>query len=393
MPSEGEADGCGPERAPTFVQPHPSTFSPPSCLARSSCDRRLEAERRMLEKIQKMLVVRSPTVRELLAEALGMYILMVFGLSTVAQVVLGRGEFGQYLSINLGFGIGVTLGIHAAGGISAQRCTELPSIKTKLGTGNQVPRVVWRKRLQRRTVEKGGPRLATRGIGSRWCTRGSAQVLAGGTAGAHLNAAITITHCILGNLPWRKLPAYLLGQFLGSFLAAATVFGTYYDTLYDYTKGNFTVTGPTATASIFSTYPHPCTSLLGGFFAEFMATVMLLLGILVIHDEKNNGALKGTQALLTGILVLGIGLGMGMNTGYAINPSRDLPPRIFTAIAGWGVDVFTAGNYWWWIPVTAPTLGSLVGSLIYKLVIDFHNQSVPESGNEKGQPAIETSTL
>lgn len=47
-------------------------------------------------------------------------------------------------------------------------------------------------------------------------------------AGAHLNAAITIMHCILGNLPWRKLPAYLLGQFLGSFLAAATVFGTYY---------------------------------------------------------------------------------------------------------------------------------------------------------------------
>uniref|UniRef100_A0A8B9DQY3 Aquaporin 7 n=1 Tax=Anser cygnoides TaxID=8845 RepID=A0A8B9DQY3_ANSCY len=229
----------------------------------------------------------------------------VFGLSSVAQVVLGRGEFGQYLSINLGFGIGVTLGIHAAGGIS----------------------------------------------------------------GAHLNAAITITHCILGNLPWRKLPAYLLSQFLGSSLAAATIFGTYYGIV-----GNFMVTGPTATASIFSTYPHPCMS--------FDA-----LSILVIHDEKNNGALKGTQALLTGILVLGIGLGMGMNTGYAINPSRDLPPRIFTAIAGWGVDVFTAGNYWWWIPVIAPTLGSLVGSLIYKLLIDFHNQSLLESGNEKGHLA------
>lgn len=54
---------------------------------------------------------------------------------------------------------------------------------------------------------------------------------------------------------------------------------------------------------------------------------------------------------------------------------------------------FRAGNYWWWIPVVAPTLGSLVGSLVYKLFIDVHNQSVPESGNEKGQPAIETSTL
>ncbi|XP_065596189.1 aquaporin-7-like [Cyrtonyx montezumae] len=283
----------------------------------------------MLEKIQKMLTVRSSYVRVLLAEALGMYMLMVLGLSCAAQVVLGKGEFGHYLSINLGFGIGVTMGIHVAQGIS----------------------------------------------------------------GAHLNAAITLTHCILGNLPWRKLPAYLLGQFLGSFLAAATVFGLYYDALYDYTKGNFTVTGPTATASIFSTYPSPYMSLTGSFFTEFMATVMLFLGILAIHDEKNNGALKGTQALLTGILVLAIGMGMGMNTGYAINPSRDLPPRIFTAIAGWGVDVFTAGHYWWWVPLVAPTLGSLAGGLTYKLFIDIHNQPIPECGNEKGQTDVESSTL
>lgn len=68
---------------------------------------------------------------------------------------------------------------------------------------------------------------------------------------------------------------------------------------------------------------------------------MLILGILVIHDEKNNAAIKGAQPVLTGLLVLGIGLGMGLNTGYAINPSRDLPPRIFMAIAGWGMAVFT----------------------------------------------------
>ncbi|NXS58244.1 AQP7 protein, partial [Brachypteracias leptosomus] len=251
----------------------------------------------------------------------------VFGLSSVAQVVLGKEDFGQHLSINLAFGIGVTLGIHAAGGIS----------------------------------------------------------------GAHLNAAITLTYCLLGNLPWRKLPAYLIGQFLGSFMAAATVYGIYYEALYEYTKGNFTVMGPTATASIFCTYPAPHVSLVGGFFTEFMATTMLLLGILIIHDEKNNAALKGTQALLTGILVLGIGLGMGLNTGYAINPSRDLPPRIFTAIAGWGMDVFRAGHYWWWVPLTAPILGSLAGVLIHKLFIDFHNQPVPESGNEKGQTVVESS--
>ncbi|NXX86719.1 AQP7 protein, partial [Urocolius indicus] len=251
----------------------------------------------------------------------------VLGLSSVAQVKFGKGELGQHLSITLGFGIGVTLGIHAAGGIS----------------------------------------------------------------GAHLNAAITLTHCILGNLPWKKFPAYVLGQFLGSFMAAATVFALYYDALYDYTKGNLTVTGPTATASIFATYPAPHISFVGAFFTEVLATAMLLLGILIISDEKNNAALKGLQPLLTGILVVGIGMGMGMNTGYAINPSRDLPPRVFTAIAGWGMDVFRAGNHWWWIPLTAPVLGSLAGVLIYKLFIDFHNQPDSEHGNQKRQPAVETS--
>ncbi|NWY03423.1 AQP7 protein, partial [Nothoprocta ornata] len=281
----------------------------------------------MLEKIEKMLAIRNQTVREMLAEALGMFILMLIGLSSACQVTLGRGEYGQYFSINLGFGIGVTMGMHAAGGIS----------------------------------------------------------------GAHLNAAITITHCLLGNLSWKKLPFYVLGQFLGSFLASATVFGIYYEALYDYTKGNFTVTGPNATAGLFSTYPASYMSLTGGFLVEFIATTMLFLGILVIHDEKNNAALKGTQALLTGILVLGIGLSMGMNTGYSMNPSRDLPPRIFTAIAGWGVDVFTAGHGWWWIPLVAPTLGCFFGVLIHKLFIDLHNQPVLESENEKRQPGMEIS--
>ncbi|NWR38188.1 AQP7 protein, partial [Tachuris rubrigastra] len=270
----------------------------------------------------------STTAITILSTLLSLFLFtQVFGLSSVAQVVLGKGNTGQYLSINMAFGIGVTLGIHASGGIS----------------------------------------------------------------GGHLNAAITITEWVLGNLNWKKLTAYLIGQFLGSFMAAVTVFGLYYDALYDYTNGNFTVTGPTATALIFSTYPAPNVSLLGAFFTEFMATVMLVLGVQVIHDEKNNAALKGTQPLICGILVLGIGLGMGMNTGYAINPSRDLPPRIFTAIAGWGTEVFTAGHYWWWVPVTAPILGSLTGALIYKLFIEFHNQPDEEIENRKEQTGVETS--
>ncbi|NWW82280.1 AQP7 protein, partial [Climacteris rufus] len=272
--------------------------------------------------------VQSATATKILLTLLSLSIFtQVFGLSSVAQVVLGKGHSGHYLSINLAFGIGVTLGIYAAGGVS----------------------------------------------------------------GAHLNAAVSITQCILGNITWRKLAAYIIGQFLGSFTAAATVFALYYDALHHYANGSLTVTGPTATALIFSTYPAPNVSLEGAFFTEFTATVMLILGILVIHDEKNNAAVKSAQPMLTGMLVLGIGMGMGLNTGYAINPSRDLPPRIFTAIAGWGTEVFTADHSWWWIPVAAPILGCLAGVFIYKVLIDFHNEPAHETENEKEHAATETS--
>ncbi|NXO40689.1 AQP7 protein, partial [Locustella ochotensis] len=253
--------------------------------------------------------------------------MQVFGLSSVAQVVLGKGSSGQYLSINMAFGIGSTLGIYAAGGVS----------------------------------------------------------------GGHLNAAITITHCVLGNITWTTVVAYIIGQFLGSFMAAATVFALYYDAIYHYTNGSLTVSGPTATAMIFSTYPAPNVSLQGAFFTEFMATVMLILGVLVIHDERNNAAIQGAQPMLSGMLVLGIGLGMGLNTGYAINPSRDLPPRIFTAIAGWGTAVFTDEHSWWWVPVAAPVLGCLFGVVIYKICIDFHNHPGHETEHEKEQAGMEIS--
>ncbi|XP_060136367.1 aquaporin-7 [Zootoca vivipara] len=264
----------------------------------------------MLEKVVGWLTIRNETIRQGLAEALSTFILMVIGQGSVAQVVIGRNSYGDFLSINLGFGFGVMLGIHVAGGIS----------------------------------------------------------------GAHMNAAITFANCVVGNLPWYKLPAYVIGQFVGSFLASAITFALYYEALIDYSGGTLTVGGHSGTANIFATYPSPYMSTLGGFVNEFITTAVLLIGILAINDLNNAGALPGTHALSVGLLVAVIGMSLGMNTGYAINPSRDLPPRIFTAIAGWGLDVFKESNHWWWVPIGAPMLGSLLGIFIYNIFIDFHNR-------------------
>ncbi|XP_073737559.1 aquaporin-7 isoform X4 [Callorhinus ursinus] len=220
-------------------------------------------------------IMQKEMVREFLAEFMSTYVMMVFGLGSVAHMVLG-GKFGSFLGVNLGFGFGVTMGVHMAGNIS----------------------------------------------------------------GAHMNAALTFTNCALGRMSWKKFPVYILGQFLGSFLAAATIYCLFYSAIIEFSGGRLTVTGPIATASIFATYLPDHSTLWRGFLDEVLVTGMLQLCLFAITDKENNPALQGTQALVIGILVVVIGVSLGMNTGYAMNPSRDLPPRFFTYIAGWGIQVF-----------------------------------------------------
>uniref|UniRef100_A0A8C9B1S4 Aquaporin 7 n=1 Tax=Phocoena sinus TaxID=42100 RepID=A0A8C9B1S4_PHOSS len=236
---------------------------------------------RMSKMVTPSAVTRMQTVlqKEMVREFLAEF------LSTFVMMVFGLGsvahmvlgdKMGSFLGVNLGFGFGVTMGVHMAGNIS----------------------------------------------------------------GAHMNAALTFTNCALGRMSWKKFPVYVLGQFLGSFLAAATIYLLFYTAIIDYSGGSLTVTGPTATANIFATYLPDHMTLWRGFLDEVLVTGMLQLCLLAITDKGNNPALQGTQALVIGILVVIIGVSMGMNTGYAINPSRDLPPRFFTFIAGWGTQVF-----------------------------------------------------
>ncbi|XP_054514172.1 putative aquaporin-7-like protein 3 isoform X2 [Pan troglodytes] len=210
--------------------------------------------------------------------------------------------FGSYLGVNLGFGFGVTMGVHVAGCIS----------------------------------------------------------------GAHMNAAVSFTNCALGRVPWRKFPVYVLGQFLGSFLAAATIYSLFYTAILHFSGGELMVTGPIATAGIFATYLPDHMTLWRGFLNEEWLTGMLQLCLFAITDQENNPALPGTHTLVIGILVVIIRVSHGMNTGYAINPSWDLPPpRIFTFIAGWGKQVFRwhhlPGLHWLHHPTGAPEIGGLCG--------------------------------
>ncbi|KAG8431681.1 hypothetical protein GDO86_020462 [Hymenochirus boettgeri] len=111
---------------------------------------------------------------------------------------------------------------------------------------------------------------------------------------------------------------------------------------------------------------------------QVIGTAILMIGILAIMDSKNKPVPQGLEPIVVGMLVLTIGLSMGANCGYPINPTRDLGPRIFTAVAGWGTEVFRAGNNWWWVPVVAPCVGAVLGSMIYEFLVEIHHP-IPES--------------
>jgi MIP family channel proteins len=249
------------------------------------------------------------TAREAAAEFLGTFILIAFGVGVVAQTVLSKGGNGSYFAINIGWGLAVMLGIYAAAGVS----------------------------------------------------------------GAHLNPAVTVSLAVHRGFPWAKVVPFALAQIAGAFAASALVFVTYREAFTAFDAGTRMVEGATATAGIFATYPQPFLSLAGGFVDQVVGTALLMAGVLAITDQRNAAPPGWLVAPLVGGLVVAIGVAFGFNAGYAINPARDFGPRLFTAVAGWGPAVFSAGHGWWWVPVVAPCVGAILGAWLYDACVANHH--------------------
>ncbi|KAL6465521.1 hypothetical protein MHYP_G00256540 [Metynnis hypsauchen] len=192
-------------------------------------------------------------------------------------------------------------------------------------------------------------------------------LVCGQVSGGHLNPAVTFALCLLGREKWRKFPVYFLFQTLGAFLGAGIIFGMYHDALVKYEQEKKVLP-----VGIFATYPGDHLSIVNGFFDQLIGTAALIVCVLAIVDPYNNPIPQGLEAFTVGFTVLVIGLSMGFNSGYAVNPARDLGPRLFTAIAGWGYEVFIKGNCWFLVPIFAPFLGSIVGVIVYQLMVGWH---------------------
>jgi glycerol uptake facilitator protein len=174
---------------------------------------------------------------------------------------------------------------------------------------------------------------------------------------AHLNPAVTFAFALLGKISWALVPVYLCAQLLGAMAGSAVAWLCF--------RTHF---GQTASAdaklSSFCTMPA-IRSYGDNLVTEIIATFVLILGILFIASPSSS--LGALDALPVGLLVLGIGLGPGGPTGYAINPARDLGPRIMHALLPIPGKRDSDWSYAW-IPVLGPLLGGLLAVAVFKLV-------------------------
>jgi glycerol uptake facilitator protein len=174
-------------------------------------------------------------------------------------------------------------------------------------------------------------------------------------SGAHINPAVTIGFATIGTTEWGDVPQYLAGEFAGAFLGACLVYLAY----LPHWGGT---EDPGLKLAVFSTGPAVRKPGMN-FVTEVIGTVVLVMGVLAIVDTGNE-LTSGLAPLLIGLLVLSIGLSLGGPTGYAINPARDLGPRIAHAV----LPIAGKGDSDWqysWIPVAGPLAGGIVGAVLY----------------------------
>ena len=245
------------------------------------------------------------TLRAGLAELIGTFLMVAIGLASGAQYSLLHPVGDHYLSVWVGWGLGVMVGVYVAGGIS----------------------------------------------------------------GAHLNPSVTTSLALHGKFNWKHVPLYILMQITGAFMAAAFVFTFYHpeilrkDPLLQgtqpgteiYTVGLFVVTRPRHRTNFQDA------------ISEMLATTILIILIFAIGNARNAVRPQyGLEAIAVGASVTGIGAALGSSGGYSLNPARDFGPRVFCALV-YGHESWTVDSGYAAIPILAPFAGALLGSIIHQV--------------------------
>ena len=167
--------------------------------------------------------------------------------------------------------------------------------------------------------------------------------IAGPYSGAHLNPALSVGLAVAGSFEWAMVPGYIIAQLAGAFVGALLVYAFY--------KDHYALEG------------HKVRNL----FCEILGTWLLVFSILMFSAKGNEG-LSGIAPLPVTMLIMAIGMSLGGTTGYAINPARDLPPRLVHSIVPFRSAKRDSGWSYSWVPVVGPFLGSIAAAASYLLI-------------------------
>ncbi|CAO3589838.1 unnamed protein product [Absidia cylindrospora] len=193
--------------------------------------------------------------------------------------------------------------------------------------------------------------------------------IVGHVSGAHINPAVTLTFYCYSGFPGRKVPGFLAAQFLGAFAGAAILYAVISPAIDEFDHGERQILGPLGTAAIFATYPPLYVQRYSSVLSEIIGTALLLL-VIMATGHQNNLPFRNAQGCFIAVGIVSISLSLGYTSGFSLNPARDVGPRLFIALAGWGSGVFTVRDYYFLVPMLAPLLGGFIGGLIYTVFID-----------------------
>ena len=187
--------------------------------------------------------------------------------------------------------------------------------------------------------------------------------VAGRVSGGHLNPAVTLALAVFRGFSWRKVLPYTAAQLAGAFAGAALVYVNYWPAFHQFDP---TKIKPESVA-VFATAPAFPEAWAFGLLDQVVGTALLVGLVLAIGEPKNPFTSPAFQPLLVGLVVVAIGVSWGGMHGYAINPARDLGPRLFALAAGFHDTGFANGVFV--VPIVGPLLGGLSGALIYERLI------------------------
>ena len=221
---------------------------------------------------------------------------------------------------------------------------------------------------------------------------------AGAVSGAHINPAVTLSFAAFTEFPWRKVGPYVVAQVLGAFTASVAIYVAFHGVINNFEAANNIVRGEPGSqlsAMVFTTYaPNPAivgtgtaafdqVPLWTWFASEMIITALLVFGVFYIIEEVNAGRpLANIGPAVIGILVAGLVAYEAPVSMAALNPARDLGPRVFALLAGWGDIALPGPRAGFWIPTVSTVVGGLIGGAIYTYLYKRVYPTPAEVGEE-----------